>query len=278
MSRRSVARASFAAAMLPFVVAACERETTPPAVQVVTINAADYSFTAPDTIQAGLTRFNLVSAGPSMHHAQLIRIDSGRTFDDLMAAFHNPGPPPVWAVMVGGPNPGAPGDTTAATLGLAAGHYAIICLVPDSMMVPHVALGMGRPLEVVAHDGAMAAEPTADVEMRLSDYAFSLSATPVAGVRTFRVVNDGPQPHEIFIARLDSGATAQGLVDYVDAGMHGPPPAYPLGGISVLAPGMHAYFTANLTPGRYGLWCFVPDSGDGREHVKHGMMQEFTVE
>jgi hypothetical protein len=44
-----------------------------------------------------------------------------------------------------------------------------------------------------------------------------------------------------------------------------------------MEPGMTEYFTANFTPGRYGLLCFLPDAKDGKPHFVHGMVQEITV-
>jgi uncharacterized cupredoxin-like copper-binding protein len=60
--------------------------------------------------------------------------------------------------------------------------------------------------------------------------------------------------------------------------MKGPPPAMPLGGIGAIDPGQTATFTADLTPGNYGLICFVPDAKDGKLHLQHGMMQDIKVD
>ena len=98
-----------------------------------------------------------------------------------------------------------------------------------------------------------------------------------AGRHVIKIVNDGPQPHELFLARLDSGTTAQGLVDWVAHGMHGRPPALPLGGASAMAVGAHALFPVTLAPGDYGLFCFWPDVHDGKEHVQHGMLKQIHV-
>src|SRR6185503_17962186 len=75
-----------------------------PASHTATIYAKDYAFESPDSITAGLTNFHLVNEGQTLHHVQLIRLDSGKTAADLQAAMKNPGPPPAWAVEVGGPN------------------------------------------------------------------------------------------------------------------------------------------------------------------------------
>ena len=37
------------------------------------------------------------------------------------------------------------------------------------------------------------------------------------------------------------------------------------------------YVQANFTRGDYTLLCFVPDAGDGRPHVAHGMVHQITA-
>jgi uncharacterized cupredoxin-like copper-binding protein len=44
-----------------------------------------------------------------------------------------------------------------------------------------------------------------------------------------------------------------------------------------MAPGEQEFFSADFTPGRYVLICFVPDARDGKPHFVHGMAQELTV-
>ena len=254
--------------------AASEPPPTPP---TVTITAADYAFTAPDTIPGGVVRVRLVNRGPSLHHVQFIRLGAGKTLDSLLAALRHPGPPPAWATMVPGPNPPAPNASAELTVNLAAGHYAIVCFVPDEHGMPHFAKGMARSLVVRAPVGVAVPEPAADLEVHLSDYTFAFSKDLTAGRHTLKIVNDGPQPHELLIAKLDSGATAQQLVRYVLRGMKGRPPALPLGGASGMVPGEHAYFSLTFTPGDYAIICFLPDAKDGKEHATHGMVKQIRV-
>lgn len=261
-------------------------ETPPPppaapvAPAVITIGASDHAFTGPDTIPAGVVTIRLANAGPSPHHVQLVKLAEGKTFGDLMGALKNPGPPPAWAEFVAGPNtPMPPTDTSSATLTLAQGHYALICVIPDQKGVPHFALGMAKPIEVVPATGPVAAEPAGDLEVTLADYTFSVPDTLAAGSHVIRIANGGQQPHEMLIVRLDQGATAAGLAHWVEGMMKGPPPgAFKLmGGVAAMMPGSHTFSNVTLTPGRYAVLCFVPDMKDGKEHTKHGMLKEFNV-
>ena len=253
-----------------------------PATHTATVHAKDFSFDAPDSISAGWTTFHLVNDGPNFHHIQLVRLDSGKTVQDLGEALKNPNaPPPRWAVFVGGPNAPSPGSASDATLNLQPGSYAMLCVVDIPGHVAHAAKGMVRPLTVTAASGAPAAEPNADVTITESDYKFDIPANITAGNHTFKIVNSGPQPHEVEIIRLAPGKTmkdfgefmAKAYADKVD----GPPPGDGLGGITAMIPGGTEYFTANMTPGNYVMICFVPDMKDGKPHADHGMVKEFTV-
>lgn len=257
----------------------CARETPAPVANDLVIVGTDFSFASPDTVPAGLTRIRMVSNGPRyLHHVQLVKLEQGMTYDSLMAAMRNPGPPPAWMVFVTGANAPPPGDTTNVYHVLQAGNYALLCFIPDSAMVPHMALGMSKPLVVTANDAPVAALPTADTEMRLSDYNFVTSTPLRSGRQLVRIINDGPQVHEMFLARLDSGATAASLIQWVRAGMRGQPPAQPAGGIVALAPRGETMVELNVTAGRYALLCFLPDASGRGEHVDHGMVQEITIQ
>jgi len=260
-------------------IAACKKEAAPePTTNIVTIHAADYAFTAPDSIPAGMTTLQLVNAGPSLHHLQLVRLDSGRTMDSLAAALSHPGPFPGWATLVAGPNPPQQGDTAWVTTMLTPGQYAMLCLIPDTTGMPHFAKGMMRALTVTTAMGPMAAEPVADAEIHLTDYTFTESAPLTAGRHTIKITNDAQQPHEMLIVRLDSTTTAAQIATWGEHGLRGrQPPSRSMGGVSGLAPGAHTFVTVTLAPGRYGLICFFPDAKDGKSHWTHGMIKEITI-
>jgi uncharacterized cupredoxin-like copper-binding protein len=251
-----------------------------PATHVAVIHAKEFSFDTPDSITAGWTTFHFVNDGAVLHHAQLVRLDSGKTVAELPAAleaaFKANAPPPKWIVDVGGPNAVDPSGSADATVNLEPGQYAFLCFVdmPDKVM--HFTKGMVRALKVTAGTAPPAPEPTSDVVINLTDYAFTIQGALTAGKHTFKIVNKGPQVHEIQLIRLAPGKTAKDLMAFMTK-MEGPPPANALGGVAGFMPGMTAYTTADLTPGNYLLLCFVPDAKDGKAHFAHGMTKEFTV-
>jgi uncharacterized cupredoxin-like copper-binding protein len=243
--------------------------------RVVTVTGADFTFDAPETIPAGVTEFRFLNKGPSIHHMQILKLTEGKTFDDLSAALANPGPPPAWIKMLGGPNAPAPGTESNATLTLEPGNYAIICFV-DIGGPPHFTKGMVRQLTVVPSKGAAAPKPKADITTSLFDYSFTLSSSIRAGAHTIRVNNNGPQTHEVELVRLAPGKSVADFVAWLSE-MKGPPPAKPIGGIAAIEPGMSQLFTADFAPGEYALVCFIPDAKDGKPHYAHGMTKQFTV-
>jgi hypothetical protein len=245
---------------------------------MVSFTAKEFSFEGPDTIPAGLTMIHLTAAGQQLHHFQLIKLEEGKTFADFQAAAKDmaKGPPPAWVVPYGGVNPPAPGSTTTAMQVLEPGNYAVVCFVEGPDHVPHIAKGMMRSLTVTPSANGNTTEPTADVTLTLSDYTFTLSKPLVAGKQLIKVENAAAQPHEVVLVQLAPGKTMEDLGKWA-SDMKGPPPGKPMGGIPAFVKGKNSFFEADLTPGDYGLVCFVPDAKDGKPHVQHGMTTQFKI-
>jgi hypothetical protein len=110
----------------------------------------------------------------------------------------------------------------------------------------------------------------------LSDYKFDLSQPMTSGTHTIKVESTAGQPHELVLFRMDAGRSAKDLLGWMPK-MQGPPPGHALGGVTPMEAGHAVYFTVNLTPGKYALFCFLPDAGDGKPHFVHGMMQSIDV-
>ena len=245
---------------------------------VVTVRASEFAFTAPKSVPAGTITFRMVNDGKQLHHVTLVKLLHGKTAADYMEALKHPGPPPAWSVEVGGPNATGPGQTSDATVTLEPGNYALVCFVPTpgATPVPHIMKGMISALTITP-SSAPGVNVPADVNIRLSDYKFGLSKPLTAGRHTIQVTNDAAQDHEVLFVKLAPGATTKGLAEWVEAGMQGQPPAMPLGGASPLAKGRSSIVSLDLTPGTYGMVCFLPDVKDGKPHSLHGMTAQFEV-
>jgi len=283
MSMATKMRGAAAAAAAAVLAAACGRaEATPAkaadaAPRVVTVVARDFAFEAPDQVPAGLVTFRLENRGQALHHMQLMRLDGGKTLQDVYASLQAGGPPPAWLHEVGGPNAPDPGADANATVLLQPGTYALLCFVDIPDHVPHVMKGMARLLTVTpALAPAAMAVPTGDVTLTLNDYSFALSRPLTAGTHTILVRNGAAQPHEVELIRMAPGKTVNDLMAWMQS-MQGPPPASAIGGIAGMERGQVQSFTTSFTPGTYVMICFVPDAGDGKPHFMHGMVQSFTV-
>jgi hypothetical protein len=243
----------------------------------ITIRTRDYVFYEMfDTIMAGATTIHLANDGPDFHHVWLVRLEEGKTIADLMEALKTShGALPAWAVDVGGPNTPVPGEVASATLDLEAGNYAVICVIPAKDGVPHIMKGMVRPLTVLPNPHP-AQLPKADVVMTLNDYTFEFDKPVKAGRRTIRIENAAPQSHEALLVQLVPGKRVHDVLAWIEKPT-GAPPGKPIGGVTGFAQGEVNVITHDFTPGNYGLICFVPDAKDGKAHVAHGMIKEFTV-
>jgi len=232
-----------------------------------------------------LSSFHRRVGGKEIHQISILELTNGKTLADYTAAIKANQPTP-WAVGAGGPNAAGPGQTIDATVTLEPGNYVLECWVPSpGSMLSHMAQGMIRALTVTAParvaqaaaSTSSAAEPTPDVHLELFDYGFRFSKPLVAGKHTIHVMNIGTQDHEAAIVKLAPGKTMNEFDAWAQSGMKGPSPAEPTPGLAGLGKGRTATFTTDLTPGRYGIVCWIPDVKDGKPHEMHGMVQEFTV-
>jgi uncharacterized cupredoxin-like copper-binding protein len=252
-------------------------------IPVVTVHAKDFTYDAPKTIAAGLTSFKLVNDGKVLHHISIVKLEQGKTLADLQAAMKNPGPPPKWLVAVGGPNAAVPGGSVEATLNLEAGNYIMMCLISTGDTTPHFMKGMIKSFTVSAAGGVTQAgspsidAPIPDVHLVLKEYGFVFSKPLHAGRNVIHVMNEGTQEHEAIFAKVVPGKHMSDVNTWIMNGMKGAPLAVPVDGMAGLAKGRTGIFTANLTPGIYGLICYVPDSKDGKPHFEHGMTTEIVV-
>lgn len=244
----------------------------------VLVRARDFSYVAPDTIPSGPITFRLLNEGPDFHHLELVRLEEGKTAADLMRRLTSgPAPWPSWAVEAGGPmTPNAPGGETSATLDLAPGDYAMICVIPAPDGELHIVKGMMRPLTVVPSEGPARGMPEVDLVMTLDDYSFETDRPITPGTHTIRVVDAAVQAHEVVIVKLAPGKEAGDFLRWVEK-REGPAPGEIVGGATGLARGEDNVITVEFEAGRYALLCFVPDHEDGRPHFLHGMVKEIEI-
>lgn len=126
-------------------VSGTRRDTEPPASDG-TITMSDFKFELPDGF-AGKGTFEVKNDGPQLHELTLMKLESGKTMQDVEAYLNTPAgtpppdPPPV--TDAGGISAMAPDTTAYVDLDLESGDYVAICFIPDSASgAPHFAEGM----------------------------------------------------------------------------------------------------------------------------------------
>ena len=271
------------------------RESAADAPSVVAMSTSDFKFQAPDSVDAGWITFRFVNNGDDIHYAHIVQLDSAKTVSELLAAYaeaiRTSGARPKWVKRFGGPGGTAPGDTSTVTQQLEPGSYVWICPVEDNEGNPHFGKGEYKTFEVraaAAGSAEGAAAPTSSTTIRLMDFGFAPEVPLSAGRQTIRVENIGTEPHDLGLLKLAPGKTIEDIRNMLnperarrpDQASEPPPDFSTLGsiagGVATMAPGMQAFFEADLTPGDYVLACMVT-APDGRSHIEHGMIHQIHI-
>lgn len=246
----------------------------------VVFKGLDYAFDSPNTIEAGLVTLNFENIGKEEHHLQLARLNDGVSFEDFMTTLQTDGNAAFALVeVVGGVGVIQPGASQSVTVNLPKpGLYIALCAITNAEGIPHLALGMIKPIEVVAPADVVATEtPKADLKVQMLDFGYDIPTEVNAGKQIWEVVNAGAQPHEMLIAKLEDGKTLTDVMTYLQNGEQGEAPYEFQGGAQAIATSYSSFVEFDLAPGDYVALCFVPDPATGKPHFVLGMIRPFTV-
>lgn len=125
-----------------------------------------------------------------------------------------------------------------------------------------------------SRSSALAGVDTVDVVTR--DFAFQMPDTLPAGATTFRLRNEGKEPHHIMLYRLDPGKTMRDVFAALEAGGAHPAWMHAAGGPNAVPNGGESIASLALEPGNYVAFCHVK-SPDGKIHFMKGMLKSITV-
>lgn len=113
-----------------------------------TIETTEYKFNV-DGLKAGKNTIAFTNKGSMLHHVVILPFLPGKTLDDLKTSFasedqNQSGPPPVDFEKGSFSAVAGIGDTIVYDVDLPAGHYAILCFMPDPGTAgpPHMMKGM----------------------------------------------------------------------------------------------------------------------------------------
>jgi hypothetical protein len=237
---------------------------------------------APESVPAGWTEITLVNQSEGMRQAAFLRLDDGKTMEDVFTAIEAglEGTPP-WMTAYGGVSGVMPGEIRTVTANLPAGQYIVVDPVPEADGVPGMAKGYFMPLLVEESDITTSA-PRGDLPLELKDYVFVYDRDSVtAGTKTIHVTNSGPQEaHEVVIVKLNDGATAQDfLAAFAPDAAADPPPGQIVAGTAPFASITENFLKVDFEAGStYALICFLPAAQhEGKPHFMLGMVDQFEV-
>lgn len=239
---------------------------SPPAPQAeatptVSIVARGAILEAPDSVPAGLVRIAFQNATADVAGASIYRLKPGATAEAVSAALIAEDEATLFSLTTpsGGVGAIASGGSQEVTLTLTEGDYVLVGFSDEAPLV--------RPFRVVGL--------AAGGEVIMRDFSFSVP-TITAGRTTLKVVNVGPQPHEMLLGKLTPGVALREVLDFdgdpVEAGF-----VDLAGGLAAVDAGVTAWVTPTFTPGSYAMICFITDPVSGRPHFELGMVTEFTV-
>ena len=262
------------------------------AAPAVKISADDKTFAIPAQVQSGYVQFDFANNGKTPRDVQLLKLKSGVTSAVLQRAVEafalkgDEAAPQLLnaADLLGGFAEVAPSKSATVTVNLEPGTYAMATLGSNGDEKNPKALaaqGFFRTFTVVKSDHAGEA-PRSDYRVQLADFALALPARQItAGKKVWEVVNDGRQPHFLFVARVAPGKTAADVMKFLMAGpqAQGEPPVEMIPGLgsAALTSGKSNFITMDLKPGTYFAACFVGDPQTHMPHAMIGMTQFFEV-
>lgn len=234
-----------------------------------------------------------------------MRLPEGMTLDDFMTLLAGPpaaspeasigtpmtaegppedeGGPPEWYYQTkhAGGVGGGPGQTVQAIIDLTPGEWVGWAGDPESPQAP-----VG--LTVTGHMPTTLDEPTSSAAVTMFEYGFKVDSTLTTGPQTIKVTNVGAQPHFMYLAYSPEPITkdqvgqilaldAQGATPSPDSGLPNPDNVVPVAYMPTLSMGATGWIAADLQPGFYVLFCFVPDIESGMPHAFEGMYDVITV-
>ena len=243
---------------------------------VVTINAYDYFYEAPNPIAAGVVTLRLINRGQDFHNIWVVKIDEGYAFSDFMRAMGPGRALPGWFTPLGGPESPEPGQESRLTVELAPGRYALACLLPAaSHGTTHMAKGMFLPLTVTK--GADRPTPKGDIPVRITKDGFVAPEAVKAGTHLLHVYSESPTPRGFRLARLAEGKTAADARAWIAAGQTGSAPFVLVGGTTPMAQGGTVWMPLTFAAGRYVLLPMGIDLGSGELRYQSGDVATILV-
>ena len=253
---------------------------------------------------SGWTTFRLINATPAVHFLVLELLPEAKSFENLVAevvpifqqamdlindgqvedGFAKLADLPEWyggVRFMGGPGLVSPGRSSEATVYLEPGNYAMECYIKTADGMFHSAMGMIRRLTVTQERSQAAPPSEVSLEMQLTNEGFGIQGEVGVGSHTVAVLFDEENPpllgNDVHLVRLAGDTDIGAVTAWMDWTQPGGLvsdqgtvlPFEFMGGTHEMPMGSTAYFTVELTPGRYA-WV-------SERSAQNPLYEEFSV-
>lgn len=268
----------FAAQMIVFLaLVAVGQAQEDSIIPTVAITATEDGVDISDDFSTGLTTLHFQNETDQPFSPLFVRLNDDVSLDDFMTAMQgNPAAVLAMVTLFGGLDT-PPGESRGISLDLTAGEYLLLNFASETPDIQSFSIAEGEAETREA--------PEADVVITLVDFAFALPDNLESGPQLWQIVNDGEQPHEIGIFRVDEGSSleevkVQLMESMMSEDIEMAEPAFEAALFwSPMSPQTQAWVEVDLEPGTYVAVCFIPNfiSEDMLPHLEHGMIKLVTV-
>jgi hypothetical protein len=151
----------------------------------------------------------------------------------------------------------------------------LIALVAGSFLA---ACGDDNKSSSDSSDTTVASAAPAELNVVGKDFSYATAASVKAGFVKVSLDNQGQEPHQVQLVRINDGVTPQQLQEAQtdQTGEKLLPLVTVKGGVNGIAPGTKQSAVTKLDAGQYLMLCFLRGA-DGVAHAAKGMVAPFTV-
>ncbi|MBK9121894.1 MAG: hypothetical protein IPM16_02045 [Chloroflexi bacterium] len=237
----------------------------------VTVTITADGLTAPGALPEGYVNVTFDNTSEAPFVGVVFQLNDGVTMDDVFTSMAE-GDPMGFLPLVrlkGGPGV-MPGQSVTMTYALEAGNYALLNFFGE---MPQVAA-----FNVTEGEDVTQVEPATDLNVVMTDFVFGLPATLPAGSSVWQLINSGSQWHELAIAPVDAGTTAEDVLALLAEGEESTLQQFPI--LMPIEAGGTVWVDVDLLPGTYAVICNLPDLANMEDmhiHYDLGMIQIVTV-
>jgi len=247
----------------------------------VTVTDAAYVLSS-NSVPAGIVHFVVTNKTSGPTSAVILGPPAGKSMADLQASMATPtvgnGFPAFLydAIILGGPQTMAAGETKEALLNVPAGDWIVL---GDGQQPP-------TSLTSAVSAASKTNEPAADAEIIFGDFTFNGFENVMAGEHLWKISNKGVQPHMLVLAKVPAGTTEAQLMASFEGDGSGTPAAGSVpqdqiqdltDGVFLLSTKQTMWLAIDLSPATYAAVCFVTDPTNGKSHAMEGMVKVFKV-